>query len=764
MKKKAGIYVLIAYAVIWLAACGQDVSDNREPDIAYAWLPEYIELENSEWISCQDIHFAGDCVYYKQVFFDVVNQTNLPVLKKYSLTGKNVLREMNLLSDTEDGFHRLVTDYWVQDDGRLYTVASEYSYNSNSRFTVLCAYDPEWNQEWEKDITDITSGANSYSQISQIAADNDGRLCLAASDALYLFDGEGSLLNRLALEDMSVRDIGTGRDEKVYLAYSEPNKPSAQGYCLAELDFEKNALSDVCTNFPEFPEGSGFTAGIDSDFLVHTAERIYEYDLASQSSRELLSWLDCDINGHLVDALGVCRDGGLTAFMQDENAVASCLILLNRVEADTLLPKTQLVIGCIGSNSALQAEAAAFNRQSSTCHVTIKNYEEEGGAADANGQEPSDRLGMALATGIDCPDIVSLEELELYQIDIAAMAENGAFEDLEPFLYHSSILTRNDYPENVLDSYRYHGSLAGIPYSVTLRTVAGRTSDVGEESGWTLDELLTYAAAHPQQELLDGAVRDDILYDCLVFNQDLFIDRQSGQCHFDSEEFRNLLLFASDFPAEYDYGADERSSQRKVQDGDTLLYETHFGNFYTLQELAVMFGEPVTYIGYPSTEGSGCLLQCGGALAISAQSANKEAAWEFIEYHLSREIDRGTVGFAARSSALERQMQDAVTVSYYVDEHGEPILDKDGKPVPKSLGGVQWSFTDPEIVFRTATEAEVQQIKELIENSRTAPASNDTVMAIIREEAEPFFLRQKSVDETMNVIQNRVQLYISEQQ
>ncbi|MDE7114248.1 MAG: hypothetical protein K2O57_08695, partial [Acetatifactor sp.] len=174
MKKRIIISVLAVWTAIWLAACGKSVENSNEPEKEYAYLPEYVELEMSEWVSCQNIRFAGDCVYYNRVFFDVVNQTNVPVLKEYSLTERKVLRQMNLLSDTEDGFKRHITDYWVQDDGKMYTAESVYSYNSNARFTFLCAYDAEWNQEWEMDITGIMDGVKNYSQTAHIAVDRDG--------------------------------------------------------------------------------------------------------------------------------------------------------------------------------------------------------------------------------------------------------------------------------------------------------------------------------------------------------------------------------------------------------------------------------------------------------------------------------------------------------------------------------------------------------------------------------------------------------------
>lgn len=766
MKKEQLGCAILAVMAILLAACGNS-GDNNTRSIAsvaasesdYSYVPEYTELGGGEFTSFQDIRFSGNCLYYNQVFFDVVNQKNIPVLKQYSLTENKVLRERSMISDPNDGCRRQIIEYYVLEDGSMYTTESIHSGNLNG--TLLCFYDPDWNLGWEQDITAVMDEVGRYSQVEHITSDAEGRIYLVMEEAVCLFDAAGTYQGSVELENAWVCGAGADRDGKVYVCYQEQQSMGQPEYCLAEVDFEKRELGAVYQNFPG---GGIFAAGSGKDFLVSGPGCLYRYDPATQSAEELLEWAGCGMNGNYVEAVSVGRDGDVMAFYRDIGVSGSSLVLLKKVESALLPKKVEIVIGCLRDSSELQAEVAAFNRQSDSCVVTIMNYARKGEGTDTDPRDFVNTLGMALATGTDCPDILVLDQMEAYGMDIESIAGNGAFADLEPFLERSSLLKREDYLENALECYQYHGQLVGIPCEIRLRTIVGGTSDLGQDPGWTLEEMISYAAAHPEQQLFNGVVRNDILQDCLVFNLNNFMEQETGQCRFDSEDFRELLVFAATFPEEYDPQGDERFTQKMIQEGDVLLYRTLISDFYRIQEHQVMFGEPV-YIGYPAADGTGCIAECSGALALAAQSENLEEAWEFIEYYSERSLNsRWMAEFSTRKSFLKQQMEDAVTVSYYLDEVGNPLLDADGNPVPKSLGGIRWSFEDDEITFRTATEEEVDCVKELIESARPLPAADARIMAVIQEEAESFFQGQKSVEEVTDIIQSRVQIYLDERQ
>ena len=112
--------------------------------------------------------------------------------------------------------------------------------------------------------------------------------------------------------------------------------------------------------------------------------------------------------------------------------------------------------------------------------------------------------------------------------------------------------------------------LVGIPKNFSIQTIAGSADDLGTEMGWSLDDMIAYADAHPDASLFDYNSKSSIMYYCMMYNEDTFIDWASGKCNFNSPEFISLLEFVNRFPDEVDYD-DEVSTPTKIQNGEVLL-------------------------------------------------------------------------------------------------------------------------------------------------------------------------------------------------
>lgn len=154
-----------------------------------------------------------------------------------------------------------------------------------------------------------------------------------------------------------------------------------------------------------------------------------------------------------------------------------------------------------------------------------------------------------------------------------------------------------------------------------------------------------------------------------------------------------------------------------------------FGTFPYFEDL---LRDDVAVIGFPAP-GSGHSLFFNGELAISAQSQRKEGAWEFVKFMLQYGETYGVsnMNFNVLGTSLELQIQEARTRQF------DPVSQTD---IDKVLAAVDAADN----VFRYS-------------------GYDDPIAQLIIEEAEAFWAGDKSAQETADLIQGRVQRYVSEQ-
>ena len=355
--------------------------------------------------------------------------------------------------------------------------------------------------------------------------------------------------------------------------------------------------------------------------------------------------------------------------------------------------------------------------------------------------------------------------IDLSSLNINQLVSKGILEDLDAYLEKSSRLNRTDFVESILDSYTFDGVLVCIPAYFNMQTVVGAASVVGSESGWTLEELMALADAHPDAELFDRVSKQYILNAAMMFNEDAFIDWNTGECSFDSDAFKNILKFVNKFPDEVEGEEGMDSEPTRIQNGEVLLTTAYLYDFEQIQMYSEIFKGAYTCIGFPTVDGrGGHALATGDAYGITTKSAHKDGAWEFLESILTEEdSDHFRNGFPTQKSRLEEMAREAVEPEYVRDENGEIMKDENGEPIVSqgnsSVGYEDgWSYT-----YRMPTQEEVDTIMELMNDAKPVSYNgNDEITQIINEEAEGFFKGQKSVDEVAGIIQNRIKIYVGE--
>ncbi len=762
-KKHILIAALCTAMTLSLAACGnQDTEQKKDSSDAegYVYVPEYITLDGedeSTWFS--NLMLLGNSLYYTQYKYDEATGESTQTVCEYSLADAGV-KEIPL-QIRENGS---LSCYAPDGEGNIYTVVSDYSSENMSEegWTIPDMFLGKWDSQgtavFEKDITDAVNRAGENSYIQDVLVDGQGNIYVCAENAVLLFDSAGEEQGMVEISDGWISAIGFGKDEKVYLCYYDYNSNSG-GTVLSEIDFAGKKIGNTYKNLPGM-NGNGLSVGIEKDFLINDGSRVYEYDLASETYEELFSWLECDINGSYVDYVGTTEDGKLVAVIRDWETGATEIAKLNKTAASEVVQKEEIIIGTLYDSQELQAAAVAFNKANDTYHVSIKTYIDNNNGTENSYQDAITNLNNDITSGANCPDILDLSQLNAEQL-----AAKGIIEDLTPYLEKSSVFDKEDFIDNLLDGFTYDGVLVAIPTSFTISTVVGKTSEVGEEMGWTLDEMMTFAKAHPDAELFDGIEQSTMLYYCMMYNQDAFVDWANGESHFDSEEFKTLLEFVNMFPQEIDWTSYEGGAKvEERQAGEILLENAYISDFQEVQIYPAMYGEPVTFIGFPTTDGSvGCSMSASSLYGITAKSDQKDGAWAFIESYLSSAGDSMySWGFSTLKEKMQEHIDEITKVEYLLDENGEQVLDENGEPILTSGGGgIGWE--DWEYTYHPSTEEEVELVMELISVATPASnVSNDEILNIITEEADAYFKGQKTLDDVVNIIQSKAQIYISE--
>lgn len=761
MRKRVLSLALASAMAFSLMACGQEEETNTPGTAEYMYVPEYVDLGGSEEEWFNDVRLIGNGIYFTKHTSDAETGLSSLSFEKYSIEDGTFVQ----IRDLTESSGNLIS-YYVDEQENLYTVervyaeaepdsAVDYAYTEPETF--LRKYDAQGTVVFEQNITDILAQDQENSYINEMTVDAQGRMYLCSSNLIRLFDEAGNAAGTVSISNGWINSMGQGKDGNVYLLFYD-YASTAVGDSLAQIDFTAKSLGTSYANFTS-SGNMGLKKALEKDFLGSDGSKLYQYDLATQTSEEILDWVDSDINGSYVEDAAALEDGRIAVVIRDWDTGKTELALLTKTSTADMAQRQQLVVGTLYASQELQRLVIEFNKKNQEYRISIKNYLDAYSMSETAYEDALANLNNDIISGSNAPDILSLSGL-----NYAQLATKGVFEDLTQYLDSSSVISRDDFVESVLNCFTFDDKLISIPTTFSLSTLVGKTSQVGEEMGWTLEELMAYSKEHPEAALFDGATKSSMLYQIMAYNENRFIDWEAGTCDFESDEFKMLLEFVAGFPDEYDWQSDERSTPSKLQAGDVLLDTVYISDYEDIQVQEAMFNEPVTYIGYPNQDGGiGCMLSPGESYGIAAQSSNKDGAWAFLESMLSEEdtSERFSWGFPTKKTKLEKKREEAVKQEFIKDETGELILDEEGNPIPEggnsSIGYGDWSYT-----YRISTQEEADLVDELIANAQMAVSSDSQIMTIITEEAEGFFQGQQTVDAVAGVIQSRIKLYISE--
>ena len=382
-----------------------------------------------------------------------------------------------------------------------------------------------------------------------------------------------------------------------------------------------------------------------------------------------------------------------------------------------------------------------FNTSQPEYHIEIVDYSKDNTVSKENALK---QINAELASG-EGPDLFYLWKLGMSN---AIYGSKGYLEDLLPYIDQDPELSREDFVESLLEGAKIDGKLYGTIPSFSIFTMFGPESQLSQYQLGTFSDLLEVAQTHGGMSALLNQDYDatSFLYTIVQIASDEFIDFGTMTADFDNDNFRALLNLCLQF---------DDASSTSQEPGILNLYTIN--SFMEVQYYEALYGEPIIFVGCPgATEANSYFIDVMDQYGINVNSAHKEGAWRFIrmlfteEYQVDEYVDSAFPSFPSSKKALQALEEKSMSTLYDSDEEGN-----------------QWEMTQrgehDGFDYHAATQAQVDQVLELINGASKTSYYTSVILSIVREEGAAFVAGDATEDQTIEKIQNRVNTYLSEQ-
>lgn len=605
---------------------------------------------------------------------------------------------------------------------------------------VLSCIAPDGSEVWTVPAK-VPENAEMDYFVNSVAYSNVG-LIVSTSMGLDLYSAQdGSFLRTVSTDDQlkSVTPYVLEDGTVVTVTYG------GTGEQITVINMETGTVGD---SYP-VPSEAGMSfvfPGKTWQLYMAGANAIYGMNLDGSGITKIVDYVDSDMDVTAVTGLAEMEDGKLAVVAVDMTG-SSVVEVLSKVDPEVVAGRKTITLGSYYLDYEVRKQVFAFNKSSQDVRISIVDYSQYDGEA---GNEGLSRLNTDIASG-SAPDVLVLSAV----MPVSSYVSKGVFEDLTPYMEKDEEISGKEYLTNVFDTFKSDGKTYAVIPSFYVNTIVGKTEDIGDGSGFTLDFADQLAASKGVEpgRMFGLAGREDIFYQALELCGDQFIDWDKSQCKFDSPEFIRLLEFISQFPAKIDDAAMQEDTTAFYRNGKALFARQSVGTFDEYVNLRYgYFGTGITMAGFPSQTPGTAAISPQLEIAVNAASDEKDACWSFVRRFLLDEYQNSIEMYWPVSiSALDQLANKAMEPIYYTDENGQKVEDH----IVMNIGGEN-------VELPRITDSEVDQIYAFLRGLRSKAYFDRSVENIIVEEAAAFFEGQKSAKDVAGVIQSRVQIYINE--
>ncbi len=626
-----------------------------------------------------------------------------------------------------------------------YTVPDAPVYKRENN--LLCL-DNQGNEVWRVALQPYLEEVE-YPDVRCFLTDSKDNIYLLFEERCLVFDRDGNNISAAVLEKAGISDAFVDAEDNIKII--SWNDDYTERY-MATLDTKTGKetgaveLPSMLGNYDiRMGHGYGYEIILTDDLGV------YGFNNGDTEPTQIMSFINSDLNATYLEQITFLEEEKFVASYWDQSDNQSHVSMFTAVAPEDIPDKQAVIIGCDYMDYNVRNRVVAFNKESQEYRIVIKEYSKYNSSDDW--EAGVTQLNNDILSG-NTPDILLVSR----NMPMESYISKGLFTDLYKLIEKDEELNSSDYLQNVFEAYSINGKLYQLVPSFSIETFAAKQKWVGDRNTWTIEEMQDILEQMPEGATLLGKYysRETMLSVAMNYTSEQFMDKESGKCSFDSQEFMDLLTYIATYPSEEDIAYDEEYwNDYEVQwrEDRTLLSSWGISNLQDFHRtMQGYMGEPYTLVGFPAGDKNGSVISPNLNFAISEKSACKDGAWEFVRYYLTDEYQENLEwGLPLKEEVLQDLAVKAMQKPYREDENGNREEYDDYFYV----GGM-------EIPIEPMTEEEAQTLIDFIKSVDTPSSYNTDIINIINEEAAGFFAGQKSVEEVTKIIQSRIQIYVSE--
>ncbi len=685
--------------------------------------------------------------------------------------------------------------FGIGKDGRILFVHTLYDWNEetgeSTNTVYLKEYDPvkkqwaeqiELNPELEKAGVDLL---NFY--VNDCFYSDDGSIYINGGENVYVFDGEGHYRSTIDCGGNWVNVMLSAGNRILIGAYDEGGMEMSSRPVLTV--YENGKGTEIKSESLKASAYGNYTpSAFDGERLYYTtATGVGAYDMTDDSAKEIMNYINSDLDSNSVNVLGVTKDGKILAADygnsyiyssyaagvsgEDENRMK--VFLLQRVPDEKLQEEVIVKLGCVYPDYELTKAIISFNKKNTGVRISVVSYD---GYNNEENQWTGavTKMNSEIVSGT-APDMILLSS----EMPVDSYMQKGVFADLTPYMKDEETgISRSDYLENILDATVVDGKQYSIILQFSLRTLFAKSKYVGETPGWTFDEMMQAIRSMPEgMSAFYGSSRDTIINSFFMYTMPCFVDWRTGQNKFDTEAFREFIKYLASVPEKGIWDSEDPMEEwdedkyREREENYQLRYWRDYGLFDesymydftgTLNMTREFATEEITPIGYPTDDGCGAIIVPSTEIAVMQRSGVKKQAWEIIRAFITdQSLTSNSWGFSINRSIMEDQMKEQVKQYQENYKNGwYGYTDDDWEWMRES------GYSDDYIEFqkqqyRILDEKMAQEVMDLVKSANVVFRSDKDLLEIVTEELSAFFGGSRSAEETARVIASRARVYMS---